>query len=144
MSNRTIEIDLDDYIDMLEMRKAEVAEYHNWTIPDGVWAYFLELLEDCGISGDNRPAHVIDNIAVNGSYGPIENYELLDTMVQSIIEDAACEGITLDKDTAKDQLMDISLDGLRDIAEAADDGTALFFYDEPNSDYGLGVCYWLL
>lgn len=143
--SRTIVIDLDDYIDMLEARRREIAENFNWTIPDGVWDYFIEDLEDgYGLGDDTRPNYVVDNIATNGNFGPVENYALLDKMVQSVIEDAAGEGITLSEDEAKDQLADLSFDGLHDIAKDADEEGAIFFYAEPDSDYVLGVCYWLL
>jgi len=144
MSIRKIWLDLEDYIDMLETRKMEVAADFNWEIPDGVWGHFLQRLKDHGLQGDRRPNHVVDNIAVNGNYGPAENYGLLDAMVRSIIKDAADEDITLDEAAAKDQLMDISFEGRCEIAKDADDGTALFFYEEPRSEYGLGVCYRLL
>ena len=144
MSIRRIWFDLEDYIDMLETRKAEVAANFNWEIPDGVWAHFLQRLKEKGLQGDRRPNYVVDNIAVNGSYGPVENYNLLASMVHNLIKDAADEGIPYDEAAAKDHLMDISFEGVRDMAQAADDGAALFFYEEPNSEYGLGVCYRLL
>ena len=142
MNNRKIEIDLDDYIEMLERRKREVADNFGWTIPDGVWDHFLEILEDCGSVGENSsPSYIVDNIAVNGDYGPIENYSLLDEMIQNAIEEAACEGITLDEDTVKELLLELSYDDLCEKAEEQDDGSASFFYEDPDSDYGLGVCF---
>jgi len=145
MSDRIIEIDLDDYIDMLEYRKREIAENHNWTIPDGVWDRFIEDLENGYDLGDNkRPSGVVDNIATNGNFGPVEKYEVFDKMVQLVIEDAAEEGIMYTEDDARDHLADISLDSLREHAELAGDKGVRFFYEEPNSDYGLGVCYWYL
>jgi len=145
LNSRVIDIDLDDYIVMLEDRKREIAANHNWTIPDEVWDRFTEDLENGYDLGNNkRPSSVVDNIATNGNFGPIEEYEVFDKMVQSVIADAAEEGITYTEDDARDHLADISFNGLREIAELAGDARARFFYEEPNSDYGLGVCYWYL
>jgi hypothetical protein len=70
----TITIDMDIYIDMLEMRKDEV-EPLGWTIPDSVWNYAVKLIRDCGISPEyTSPLYIVDNIAVNGDYGERSKY----------------------------------------------------------------------
>jgi hypothetical protein len=145
MSKKIIEIDIDDYIDMLEDRRREIRENHNWAIPDGVWDRLVEDLENGHDFGNNkRPNSVVDNIATNGNFGPVEKYDVFKKMVRTVIEDAAEEGITYTEDCARDHLEDISFDSLREIAESADAEGARFFYEEPDSDYGLGVCYWYL
>ncbi|MCD8208616.1 MAG: hypothetical protein LUD72_11815 [Bacteroidales bacterium] len=76
-SEQTVTITMDDYIKLLNARRAEV-EPRGWTIPDCVWNYFIEIIEDCG-TGDNpqhnSPSYVVDNIAVNGDYGNFDNYK---------------------------------------------------------------------
>jgi len=139
-----IKIDLEDYIEMLEDRKREVANNFGWTIPDGVWDYFLKALEEQGLEGDTNTRTVVDNLAVNGSFGPVENYDLLDKMVQYVIEKAASEGDTIDADNAKEYLANLAFEELRSIAEELDeDDDIAFFYEEPDGEYGLGICHFL-
>lgn len=75
MSNLKIEIDIDTYIDMLEERKNNVEQWFGWTIPDIVWKYFLELLQEGCIPFNSDPHNVIDNLAVNGDYGNFDEYK---------------------------------------------------------------------
>jgi len=46
----------------------------NWHIPDYVWGYFVETLENGTTYRDMSAMYIIDNMAVNGSYGSIEEY----------------------------------------------------------------------
>jgi hypothetical protein len=81
MSKRTVEIDMDDYLDMLVDRRHEV-EPRGWTVPDAVWDYAMETIEECGVSPEHSsPSYVVDNLAVNGDYGEVSNYNgLLDAI----------------------------------------------------------------
>ena len=73
MSNKkiTIEMDVYDYISLLDARRDEVKENFGWTIPDGVYNYFIESLKDgCGVNPQSaHPKYIIDNMAVNGEEG---------------------------------------------------------------------------
>lgn len=69
-----IEIDLEDYIKLLELRKNKIKKYYGWDIPDMVWDYFLNLLYDGCVPTETNPSIVVDNIAINGDYGPLEEY----------------------------------------------------------------------
>ena len=37
-----IELDITDYINLLDERRNFVAEYYNWQIPDCLWEYFAK------------------------------------------------------------------------------------------------------
>ena len=146
MSNIKIEIDLDDYIAMLERRKRKVADDFGWTIPDGVWNFFLETLEDCGSVGENSsPSYVVDNIAVNGDYGPVENYGVFDDMLREYkdvyIDDNGNEK-ELSDDEARELMQDLEYSHMMELFESVGgDRDSFFTYEEPDSDYGFGVCY---
>ena len=74
MSKGTVEISMDDYISMLEDRRQEV-EPRGWAIPDAVWDYAIEAIEDCGVDPEHSsPSYIVDNLAVNGDYGEVSNY----------------------------------------------------------------------
>lgn len=68
-----IEIDIQDYIEMLNDRRYFIEKNHNWTIPDIVWDYFINSLEEGIIPYNTSPSYVVDNIAVNGDYGNFED-----------------------------------------------------------------------
>ena len=68
-----IMIDLEDYIKLLDLRREEIKSL-NWTIPDVVWNYFIECLRDGILPTEIAPSFVVDNIAINGDYGDLDNY----------------------------------------------------------------------
>lgn len=70
-----IDIDVEDYIELLNERRAFVKEHYNWTIPDCLWDYFCDLVRECGLSGNTDPSFIVDNIAVNGDWGDFDNYK---------------------------------------------------------------------
>lgn len=43
----TVEITMSTWLSLLEDRR-EVISHRGWTIPDCVWNYAVEILEDCG------------------------------------------------------------------------------------------------
>lgn len=72
----TVEITMSTWLSLLEDRR-EVISPRGWTIPDCVWNYAVEILEDCGPSSDpakNAPSYLVDNLAVNGDYGSFDDY----------------------------------------------------------------------
>ena len=73
-----IELDVEDYIDLLDQRRNLVEEHYNWHIPDCLWDYFCELIRECGISNDNRPDVVVDNVIINGDWGYFDDYKSKD------------------------------------------------------------------
>lgn len=50
----------------------------NWHIPDCLWDYFCELIRECGISNDNSPNVVVDNVIINGDWGYFDDYKSKD------------------------------------------------------------------
>ena len=70
----TITIDLCDYVESLNDFRSSRAKNMNWHIPDYVWGYFVETLENGTTYRDMSAMYIIDNMAVNGSYGSIEEY----------------------------------------------------------------------
>jgi len=70
-----IEIDVDTYLDMLNQRRSFIAEHYNWRIPDCLWEYFCEIVEECGIYGNTNPSYVVDNAVVNGDFGSFDEYK---------------------------------------------------------------------
>lgn len=138
----TIEMDVVDYIDLLDQRRAEVEKNFGWTIPDGVYDYFCEMLEDgCGINPDNaNPRYVIDNMVVNGDYGPIENYGLLDEFLDHAREKFAEEYADGNYDIC--ELNDFIEENKEELIDGSGIRDELFFtYDDKDSEYGIGVCY---
>ena len=87
-----IEIDIEDYIKLLEYRKKEIEKDYGWTIPDMVWDYFLSMLYEGCFPSETNPSIVVDNIAINGDYGLLGNYihkgETKEEAVQRIEKDA--------------------------------------------------------
>lgn len=64
-----IEIDIEDYLDLLEDRKRQCVEDFGWSIPECVWNYALEMIENCGVDPNNAsPKYIVDNIIINGDY----------------------------------------------------------------------------
>ena len=67
-----VEIDINDYIVLLNDRRNFVAEHYNWRIPDCLWEYFCEIVEECGIYVNTNPSYVVDNAVVNGDFGSFD------------------------------------------------------------------------
>lgn len=83
----TVEIDMDIYLDLLDNRRKFCEEKYDWTCPNCVWDYVVDLIEQCGI--DKRfsdPKYVVDNLIVNGDYGSIDNYKDEDETDEQYIE----------------------------------------------------------
>jgi len=146
MGSRLVEIDIDDYIEMLECRRQEIAAYYDLTIPDGVWEYYLKLLEDRDAKKCINPSFLVNHIAMDGNYGPIENYGIFEDMVQELIHiNEDC----LDEDEAglshEEATRLLSMFSYCDIlwlfASIGGERDVFFTYVEPDSDYGFGVCY---
>ena len=70
-----IELDITDYINLLDERRNFVAEHYNWQIPDCLWEYFCEIVEECGVYGNTNPSYVVDNVIVNGDFGSFDDYK---------------------------------------------------------------------
>ena len=71
-----VEIDINDYIVLLNDRRNFVAEHYNWINPNCLWDYFCEVIEECGIYGNTNPSYVVDNAIINGDYGDFDDYKL--------------------------------------------------------------------
>lgn len=69
------EIPDDEYEEMLNQRREEIAQFFGWTIPDLVWDEYIDLCHDCGFNKSETPMVVVDNIAVNGDYGDFDDYK---------------------------------------------------------------------
>ncbi len=87
-----VEIDINDYIALLNDRRDFVASHYDWKIPDCLWDYFCDMIETCGISGNTNPSYVVDNAIINGDYGDFDNYkhpnESDDNFIRRVIDDA--------------------------------------------------------
>jgi beta-glucanase (GH16 family) len=140
MKEQTVEIPLSDYIELLDERRRYVDENYGWSIPSEVYDYFIEQLES-GCTPDpahSAPMYVIDNLAVNSSFGPVENYDVSAAMVSRYID--SCDH-QLSEESAKTKMKQMRLPELRRLFKACDNGNALFAYEDSDSEYGLGVCY---
>ena len=74
-NNIVIEMDIEDYIDLLDNRRNFVENHYNWHIPDCLWEYFCDYIKDTGVYGNNRPDIVVDNAIINGDWGDFDNYK---------------------------------------------------------------------
>jgi len=76
---KTIQIDIETYIDMLNDRKSFVEEAFGWTKMQDfpkVWEYVLNTVKYDGVSAENsNPKCFVDNIIVNGDYGSFDDYK---------------------------------------------------------------------
>ena len=81
-----IEIEVDDYIYLLDARRNFVAEHYNWKIPDCLWDYFCEVIEECGVGSNANPNYIVDNAIVNGDYGDFDEYKDTDESDEDFIE----------------------------------------------------------
>lgn len=92
----TITISMDLYVEILEQRRKNIEEWWQWRIPDIVWDYFIALIEDCGINPANSdPKYVVDNIAVNGSYGDFSEFMNEGETEEEFIERAEGEALAV-------------------------------------------------
>ena len=74
-NNIVIEMDIEDYIDLLDNRRNFVENHYNWHIPDCLWEYFCDCIKDTGVYGNNRPDIVVDNAIINGDWGDFDDYK---------------------------------------------------------------------
>ena len=74
-NNIKIEMDIEDYIDLLDNRRNFVENHYNWHIPDCLWEYFCDCIKDTGVYGNNRHDIVVDNAIINGDWGDFDNYK---------------------------------------------------------------------
>lgn len=68
---KTIPVPWYIFENLLDQRRSWWDDGQHRTIPDCVWRYVIELLEDCGgMYGPeyNDPAYIVDNLVVNGSW----------------------------------------------------------------------------
>ena len=79
-----VEMPMDDYKELLYERRDEV-EPRGWTIPDAIFDYLMELVEDAGYLG--TASYVIDNVAINGDFGPVSKYPHYANMTHEELED---------------------------------------------------------
>jgi len=117
----TITVDLDEYVETLNDFRSARAELMNWHIPNYVWDYFVESLENGITYRDMSAMYLIDNMAVNGSYGSIEEY-LDKSEYQNLCDkDGSVNMCKLDK-----------------LKEKYEDYT-FFVTDEDKSEYGVSL-----
>ena len=70
-----IEMDIEDYIYLLDNRRNFVENHYNWHIPDCLWEYLCDSIKEIGVYGDNRPDIVVDNAIINGDWGDFDDYK---------------------------------------------------------------------
>lgn len=92
-----VEIDINDYIVLLNDRRNFVAEHYNWKIPDCLWDYFCSLIEECGIYGNTNPSYVVDNAIINGDYGDFDDYKQTGETDEDFISRVADEVFYINK-----------------------------------------------
>lgn len=88
MEDIKIKVDLETYVTILEARKEQIENNFGWTIPPIVWDFFLDKLRDGCVPPDTNPSVVVDNIAINGYYGYIEDYIYGERTEEVVREDA--------------------------------------------------------
>jgi hypothetical protein len=73
----TIEMDVEDYIELLEARRQYVESNYGWNkMPDCLWNYLMETIRECGIAKEHSaPKDFVDNAIVNGDYGSFDEYK---------------------------------------------------------------------
>jgi len=139
---QTIEMTVDDYICLLDERRANVEEWWKWTIPDGVYNWFIQSLEDgCGIDPEHAsPKYVIDNMAVNGDYTVIENCSDFDKVFSLAVEKLGDANSPENGDDAAEVLNAYIQDNLDELLNEAE-VSYFFTYDDEDSTLGKGICY---
>jgi len=96
---KTIEIDVETYIDMLEDRRNFVTEKFNWrNMPDCLWDYFMDLIRDYGVNPNlSSPSYVVDNAIVNGDWGDFDEYKEEGETDEDFIEKVSDEVMFIDE-----------------------------------------------
>lgn len=97
-NNLKIEIDIDDYINILNERRNFIAEHYNWRIPDCLWNYFCEIIEECGVYGNTNPSYVVDNAVINGDFGSFDEYKQDDETDEEFISRISDDAFYINKD----------------------------------------------
>ena len=139
----TLTMDIADYIDLLDICRAEIKESSRRTIPDGVYEFFCQMLEDGVSPSDLQPHSVINNIAVHGVYGVIEDYDALETLTEYARELYAEEHDGAELDVY--ELREFIFDNREDLIDGSCICDEIYFtYYDDESEYGIGVCYSLL
>ena len=93
-----IELDITDYINLLDERRNFVGEHYNWQIPDCLWGYFCKLVEECGVYGNTNPSYVVDNVIVNGDFGSFDDYKQYGESDKDFIARVEDEAFYINKD----------------------------------------------
>ena len=135
----SIELPMSVYIDALNERRDTLEMAFDWFIPNGVYDFFIELLKN-GYRpqpADRSPMVLIDNLAVNSSFKPLEDCEILDEMVNRYADEHNIKS----KAIAQKALKQMGYQELHDLFEACNEDIAWFAYEDEGSDYGMGVCY---
>lgn len=66
-----VEITWDVFEDLLDDRRNSWEDDDHRSIPDCVWEYAMDMLRDCGGTGNpeaNDPRYIVDNLVVNGDW----------------------------------------------------------------------------
>lgn len=65
-----IEIDVEDYICMLENRRGFCNRHFEWgDVPDPVWDMVMDTIRECGVDPHHAdPMDIVDNLIVNSEY----------------------------------------------------------------------------
>lgn len=75
MTNITVNMDVEDFINLLNERKEYVEEHFGWiSMPDCLWEYFTDVYREVG-SVNASINEIVDNAIVNGDYGEFDNYK---------------------------------------------------------------------
>lgn len=65
----TIEIDVEDYIELLEDRRDYIESCFGWSIPEPVWEMAMNFIRECRVDPNNAlPKNIVDNLAVNAEW----------------------------------------------------------------------------
>jgi hypothetical protein len=93
-----IEIDVEDYIDLLKARRDFVVEKYGWReMPECLWDYFTEIIRECGIGGDTSPSNIMDNAIVNGDWGDFDDYMQKDETDEDFVRRVENETMFIDE-----------------------------------------------
>jgi hypothetical protein len=130
----TVEIPMDTYLSLLDARREFIAEHYDWRhIPDKIWDYVIESIEKNGVDPERSdPSYIVDNLAINAVFGPIENYVDMDAAIERLRKDYADEP---DFD-AEEWIRENTGNFWRDYA--GNKSELLMCYDE-FGEYGVGV-----
>ena len=93
---RTIEIDVDVYIDLLNERRTYNEVHFGWNCPDCVWDYVMKSIKENGVPPKKSdPKYIVDNLIVNGDYSDIDNCKNGDETDEQYVERMLKEGETI-------------------------------------------------